>query len=473
VLDRYDTLLLRWDEAGLRRLALETAPAGTRELALAAAAFLSGDPRAPELAGNAVGAAGEESRPRAEWLRDTVAAWHALLGGFHVREASPRVRLLLPSSHRQWGKQAAPHAAGIIEPVLELFSVSGERPVEVVFVENLEQLSVVSRVPVARLERSGTVATTAFQRIFLLSPAFFADGYPWHVVLGHEAVHLALHRKVPGKVPHFYEEGLASLLEEWGRTGKAKGLLPLDKALLQLAEEKNLYLDKAVLDAPYWQIEGGLLVRLAFVQARLAAALLLQKGAREALAQLLDAAAAGTPFDDILRSLSGVSPDAFAARLKARLRSEASRENLLTLLYEGGSEWLPEKAQKVADESASLLTLGDLLWGRGRNAAALAVYLRLPPELQVTPDVVWRIGRLLVDLGRIEEARTRLEGPLSLFPLDSRVLHAAALVHRAAGDGGEARRFEQEAWLVNPFAKETTEAIMTAPAPPGEAKWVK
>ncbi|MBM4353004.1 MAG: hypothetical protein FJ109_04295 [Deltaproteobacteria bacterium] len=471
---RYDELLARWDDGGLARLAAEPGPAGMKELAAAAAAFLRFDPTAPALAAVAVEAASEETRSRAEWLRDTVASWHALLGGFFPQPVSSRVRLLLPASHREWGKLAAPFCAEIVDPVLELFQVAADGPVvEAVFLENLDQLAVVSRVPVARLERSGTVGMTLFGRVFLLSPASFPEGYAWHVVLGHEAVHHALRRRVPGRLPHFYEEGIASLLEEWGRTGKLKELLPLEKALLQLADDKGLLLDRAVLDAPYWQIEGGLQARLAFVQARLAAALLLQKAQVESLRQLLDGLADGTPFDELQRTLTGVSPDAFFARVKARWRSAASRENLLTLQYDSGPDYLPEKARKAADEAASLVTLGDLLWGRGRIAAALAVYMRLPPELQVTPDVSWRICRLLVDLGRTAEARTRIRGPLELFPSDSRVLYAAALVARAAGDAELAGRLARDAWLVNPFSKETADAIMTPRPWQGDETWVK
>jgi len=472
-LARYDDLLARWDDAGLRRFADEPAPPGTRELALAAAAFLVFDPSAPALSGAAVEAATEETRSRAEWLRDTVASWHALLGGFLRLPVSGRVRVLLPASHREWGDAVGPHVAAIVEPALDLLDVPAGRPVEVVFLENPDQLSVVSRVPAARLERSGTVGMTIFQRIFLLSPAYFPEGYAWHVVLGHETVHYALQRRIPGALPHFYEEGVASLLEEWGRTGRFKDLLPLEKALLQLADDRGLFLERSALDAPYWQLEGGLMARLAFVQARLAAALLFQKGQAESLRKLVDGLAAGTPFDDLVRVLTGVSPDAFNVRVKVRWRAAASRENLLTLLYDGGTDWLPDKARKAADEAASLVTLGDLLWGRGRTAAALAVYLRLPPELQVVPDVSWRVCRLLVDLGRTEESRVRIRGPLELFPMDSRVLHAAALVSRAAGDIDQAERFARDAWLVNPFAKETADAIMAAPPPQGDGRWVK
>ncbi len=472
-LARYDALLARWDEAGLVESAAQSGTPGYRELSAAAAAFLAGEAGAPALAGAAVEAAGEETRGRAEWLRDTVASWHALLGGFAARTASERVRILLPPSHRAWGDKVAPHIVSIVEPVLDLFGAPKGRPVDVVFLENVEQLSVVSRVPSARLERSGTVGTTAFHRIFLLSPASYPDGYAWHVVLGHEAVHYALQRRVPGAVPHFFEEGLASLFEDWGRTGKPKGLLPLERALLQLAEDRNLYLERDALESPYWQIEGGILTRLAFVQARLAAGLLLQKDPVESLRQLLDGLAAGTPFQDVARTLTGASAEAFQIRVRARWRVEASRENLLTFLYDSGTEWLPDKSQKAADESASLLMMGDLLWGRGRTAAALSVYLRLPEELQLTPEAAWRICRLLVDLGRIEESKNRIQGPLALFPLDSRVLHAAALVYGAAGDTEQAQHLEQEAWLVNPFAKETADAIMAQPETPGEARWEK
>jgi len=462
-----DRLFGEWNAAGLEEFAGSSVDSGYATLASAAAAFLQRDFRRTLLsAAEAAGSPDEEIRRRGESLVDMTSAWKAVFKDLASYSISKNILLMVPSSESDWGKEIDAIVPSLVDPYFAYFDFKPDRPVPVVFLENLDQLAAVSRVPASRLEKSGTAAVTMFGHIFLVSPSFFPDGYEWDTVLSHEMVHLVVHARTGGRMPHFMDEGIASLLQEWSTRSRLKELTPLEKALLQLAVDRGLFLDWKTLDEPFWKLENKAAIDVAFLQVRLAAAELSDRGGQDPLPRFVEAVGAGKSWQEAVRAVAGISADSLASSAKWRWRNSGSRAALEHYLYGPGRQFLPEKGKRVLEQGQQTVLLGDLLWGSGSGKAALQVYLRLPDELQATPDAVWRIAQLLVAGGRLTEAKKRVRAALKLHPGDSKVMFCAARVLALKNakvfsqeDNRDARRLARRAWLVNPFAKETNEML--------------
>lgn len=462
-----DTLLGLWDAAGLRAFASSLGQDGYATLALAAAALLEG-----QYAGAAKGAShaaqtdDEQLRARSEALAETATAWEQVFARLVVTEASGPLTLRVPADLAEWGTEVYEPTAALVKGYLDYFSMPEGTDVSVVFLNDLDQLAAIARVPVSRLEKSGTMATTMLGHIFLVSPASRTNGYRWDVVLCHETVHLVLQHKAPGALPHYLEEGIASFLETVQVSGSINNVRPLEAGLLQFALEGDVFLDWKTLNRPFWELADRLQVRLAFLQSRLAAAELAQRGGQLAVARFVEAIAGGATWEEALEQVAGISPERLASSAKWRWRNSAAKEYLQHFMLGDGRSFLSDRGQRVLERAGRTVLLGDLLWGRGEGAAALTVYLRLPPELQDTPELVWRITRLLADSDDVDEAVKRVDDALLLYPDDAKVLYAAAhlLTGKHSAALGEARqeqgrRLARRAWLVNPFANETVQML--------------
>jgi tetratricopeptide (TPR) repeat protein len=364
----------------------------------------------------------------------------------------------------EWGERIGEYAAALVQRTREATGLGSLPTAEVIFLPDIDSFSRIAGIPTDRLEASGTVATTLFGRIFLLSPGAFPNGYAWHIVLSHETVHDAVHRSIPGKLPHFLEEGIATLLEEWAPYGRLRTLAPMERALLFAAKEHKLLLTAEELNAPYWNLGDGLRARLAFLQALTGALVLQHKGSDRAVADFFAALAnPGTTWGTALRRVTDLKKSSFQTRMRKRWTKMASREYLPSFLYSDGNRFLSEKGQRAVKEASRTTLLGDLLWGRGHRAAALQMYDRAADELQPTPELAWRTVRLLIEEDRLPEAQTRVEATLARHPRDARVQYAAALLYRATGNDELARQATFDAWLLNPFAEQTDALMANTP----------
>jgi len=414
---------------------------------------------------------GQEVRRRGEWLLDTAISWRAVMAATRAISTSD-IQLRVPAGQTDWGSRIGEYASTLVTRTRAKIGLPSLPTAKVIFLPDIESLSRVAGIPSARLEASGTVATTLYGHIFLLSPGAFPHGYAWHIVLSHEAVHDAVQRSIPGKLPHFFEEGIATLLEEWAPYERLRVLAPMERALLFAAKEQKLLLTEEELNAPYFNLSDGLRARLAFLQALAGALVLQHKGSEQAVAELFAALAhPGTTWSEALRQVTGLKQSSFKTRMRKRWTNMASREYLPSFLYSDGNRFLSAKGRRLQKETSRAVLLGDLLSGRGHHVAALRMYDRAATELQPTPELAWRTVRLLIAENRLPEAQQRVEDTLARHPRDARVHYAAALVYQANGDIERARMATLEAWLLNPFAEQTDSLMANNPVPlPGPKK---
>jgi tetratricopeptide (TPR) repeat protein len=461
-----DQALAHWDRSALVALT-QTPSTAIGTLASGCLALLDGDLETVERLGlEAAQQPDQEVRARGEWLLNTAVSWRSVLGPTAALSTGA-FTLRVPTGQEEWGRRILPYAQTLIAATRSELGIPPETRADIVFLPDTDSLARVAGIPPGQLLASGTVATTLFGRIFLLTPAAFQNGYPWHIVLAHEAVHDGCQRRTPGKLPHFLEEGIATLLEERAVYHRWRTYSPMERALLFLANEQKILLSPEALDAPYWELPDALHARLAFLQALAGALVLQHKGPDGAITAFFDALAVPeTTWSQAMEQTTGLKEKAFSARMKKRWANMASREYLPSLLYSDGQQWLSEKGQRATRQATSTVALGDLLWGRGHLEAALRMYDRVAPELQPTPDMVWRVARLLIDVGRAQEALPHVLATLERHPRDARVHYVAALVYQALNQTDNAHRAAREAWLLNPFAQQTGELFADSPLEP-------
>ncbi len=446
----------RWNSGFLRELAQTTEDPSLAALSLSAADFIDGNLKeAQERASTLPKDSPKWLKERQGRLLDTVASWIPVMErGAPVDTGDAGIILVCPPDEVSWCRAILPRIKGMKKEYSELLSLDPKRTLRIIFVATRRDLSAVSQVPINQLESSGTAAVTLFGTVFVLSPSFFEHGCLWLRILGHEMVHWYVHPLWMGRAPTFLEEGLAMLLEDVGLGEGIRGLESMERALLQLAHERNLLATQEDLLKPFWHFQSGLTARVAFLQSMLLVREVVRQLDGDPVATLVDSIADSEDWQKTLKELTRWSWKRLWSRARSRWRGESSREELTAFLFWDAREYLSDRQTKQIDEGRETVLLGDFLWGQSQNSAALRVYFRLPQVLQESPDVAWRIGRLLLELERVSEATERLDRALVLHPHDARLMYVAALCAEALQEREEARKLAEGSWLVYPFAKE-------------------
>jgi len=374
-----DALLAQWSRTGLSQLAAQQNQPARRALALALAAFLEGDYRAAvELARQAAASTEEPVRRRGEWTMELASAWQTVWETQPAMASGDGIVLRVPPDEQEWGRLVAGLVKELVTPYFDYFRTHPEGTLEVVFLSDVEQLAKVAGISSSKLHKSGTVAVTLFGRIFLLSPSTYEYGYAWDIVLGHETVHLLIHRLVPRGFPHFLEEALASLLETLGSQGRLRPLSDMDRAVLALAQEQGLLSSMETLNKPYWNFEEPLAASAASLQVLVVGRLIAQKGGPEAPAQVVRGLAEGASWQEAVSEAAGTSADWIMNRAPSLWKSLSTRERVSDYLFAYARKYLSERARRVVEQARQTVLLGDLLWGRGKTLAALRSYLLVP-----------------------------------------------------------------------------------------------
>lgn len=149
---------------------------------------------------------------------------------------------------------------------------------------------------------------------------------PVRRVLRHELAHLALHRATNGRTPRWLNEGYAQLAAgEWGweqgwaiRLAFLRGHASLSEMSLRFPAHR----------------EGA---EAAYLLSYTAVEQLLESGGEPGLRGLFEGLAEGRSFDEVLRTVYGLTEDQFEARWK---RTVSSRYGTLYVLSRAGLFWI-------------------------------------------------------------------------------------------------------------------------------------
>ena len=323
-----------------------------------------------------------------------------------------------------------------------------------------------SGLPRMAIETTGVVAISKWSRLLVMSPRTRALGYGWRDTVAHEYVHLVVAHHTEDRAPVWLQEAIAKYLDNRWRDGRdnfrlgvrqqsllAEGLaneslVPFEKmhpslALLDSQEEAALaYAQLASLMDYCFQTRGervllGVLPRV-------------KKGedARDALAGEMNA----QDFDSLIEDWKAwVSGRGLIAR----------RLGELNPVLAGGDVEDVDPVLAGREDLAGFVRLGDLLMERERPEAALVEYTKaLDPDEPHSPLLANRLAEVYLVLGRNKEARAALEQSLVDYP-------EFGLTHKTLGrillDEGrlaEARDSFRAAVEINPFDPELQQHLL-------------
>jgi predicted Zn-dependent protease len=174
---------------------------------------------------------------------------------------------------------------------------------------------------------------------------------------------------------------------------------------------------------------------------------------RELLAALVD-----KPTPDAIVNMFGMSFDTFESQWKGFLRNkglkpiEGSRVRKLRVKKDAREDDEAVELKEIQSAVARNRThLADQLLGRGRAAAAANEYQRALQVSPHSPVILNKLGRLFIQLNRLDDALESLKKALDVDPDSANTYVQLGRAHHAGKNYREARSVLEEAVQINPF----------------------
>lgn len=389
-------------------------------------------------------------------------SWNLILGDCEHSELSSGEEVLAP-----------PGQAEVLLPLVEevLRGAARVMPARVrdlrariVFLPRRELLASVTHVTEANIHGAGILGTTLYKTIFLVSPASVPDGYNWQRVLAHELIHFRLHCICPGRVPMWFEEGMAWLLDDLWRSGEVRGLDRVDRALLEHGR-KTSGLGWTGLEQSFAMASSPEEANILFLQSALATGLVVDKTDVPGLWEICHQVAGGARFWDEIAQKSGYKEPRFKARVEGLWARGSNRKDILDARVRTRSlEWM------AGDGIGERLLLADLVWGRGRPRAAQVLLDELEPvELRWTSEWAGRRGAIALELDQPEVVLEVTEKAASLEPDSARLLFLRGRALADLGRREEGLEVLERAIRLQPFAQDIRQTLESLKARGGES----
>ncbi|MBM4373008.1 MAG: tetratricopeptide repeat protein [Deltaproteobacteria bacterium] len=447
-----EAALERWDDAGLAALARDEGDAALRALAGGAGDFLAGRYREAEerLSGLArEPAATPEARGVGQHLLEKAGAWRLVTGTLHRELLVEGVELLAPPAE---APLLRPFVQEVLDATKQAFPDAWDgvaRPgLRVVILPREEAFSMVSDLQDADVLGAGVRGVMLYRTVFVLSPSAVHSGYDWQRVLAHELLHALIRTTARGPLPVWFDEGMAWTLDSVWRTGKPRSPGAVDRGLLAAAARGRSLHSWTVLESSFGRTGSPREARLAFVQAGVAFRVILDAAGPDAGWNLCRSAGEGRDFDTVLKEITGQPPQRLRRRAESAWSTPGSRADLSAARIRFDLESDPDG---IAAQDR--MSLADLVWGRGHPAEALRILQGIgDEELRAMPSWALRAGRLLLELGRPEEAAAVVAPALEMAEDDSQLVLARALAYERVGDRDGARGLLEQALRLQPFA---------------------
>ncbi|MGH7828514.1 MAG: tetratricopeptide repeat protein [Candidatus Binatia bacterium] len=361
----------------------------------------------------------------------------------------------------------ASYALEILEKSYEHFGAElGYRPKEKVRVEiapDAVTFNAISTLSLRDIEQTGAVGICKFNKLMIISPRALSLGYRWADSLSHEYLHYVIVALSNNQAPIWLHEGMARFYEtRWRRPIPPKDaaedyLTPANQTLLVQALEKNKFVGFKKMEPSLIHLDTPEEVQLAYAEAASAVDFINSRkgksGVRELLATLNEKSAPAA-----IEKLFGLSFEAFETEWKSFLKAkglkevEGSRVRKLKVKTDQKEDEEVVELKEIQSVVARNRThLGDRLRGKGRTVAAANEYQR---ALQASPHsavILSKLGRVLIQMNRYEDALPHLKKVLDLDPDNGGTYVQLGRIHHATKNHQESKGALEEAIQINPF----------------------
>lgn len=332
------------------------------------------------------------------------------------------------------------------------FRVPG--PIRLEIYPSADALALVSALTVEQIETTGTIALSKWNRLMITTPRALVRGYPWADTIAHELVHMVISRMTGDRAPVWLQEGTAKLLERsWRRSGQRMRLDPAAEALLARAKYEDRLLTFEEMHPSIAMLPSQDAAALAFAEVATFMERYVDRHGDGALRIALRSIGHGSDARNALADAAAIHFRQLETGWKASLPNEpiAKGPRHLELRLRKDSVQGDDTQEVLQAPARRFMRLGDLLWDRGRWAAATVEYGKAAQEDPDNPIVGSRLARAALSAGRPERALRAVERLSRRYPdhAPSQAMLGAARL--ATGDRQGAINALREAIYINPF----------------------
>lgn len=353
-----------------------------------------------------------------------------------------------------------PYAEQVLEAawaeLTPIFGYEPPTPVRVEIYPRVEVLGAVSSLTVEEIKTSGTIALCKYNRLMITSPRDLVYGYGWADTLAHEFIHLLVTQKSKNTVPIWLHEGLAKYFEGYWRRGHVPALDRRSEDLLARALADGKLISFAEMSPSMAKLPSQEATATAFAEVFTVIEFLKRQAGPSVASRLVAAMGAGRSDREAVSEVAGVPWSRFEPAWKGYLAQAGLRrmDDMFDqrLLFKGQDTEATELDTLKGQTARKYVWLGDRMRLLERYKAAAKEYRKASVEVgSETPFVQAKLGFALLQLGRVDEAITELERPLSLYPsyMLLRVYLGDAYLRK--GSYEQAREHLEAAILNNPF----------------------
>ena len=342
----------------------------------------------------------------------------------------------------------------------------GYHPKEKVRVEiapDAPAFNAISTLSLRDIEETGAVGICKFNKLMIISPRALSFGYRWVDSLSHEYLHYVIVALSNNQAPIWLHEGMARFYEtRWRKPVPPKEaaedyLTPANQTLLVQALEKNQFVGFKKMEPSLIHLETPEQVQLAYAEAASAIDFINQSKGRAGVRDLLSTLHE-KPTPEAIEKVFGMSFDVFESRWKNFLKGkglkeiEGSRVRRLKIKKDQREDEDAVELKEIQSEVARQRThLGDQILGKGRPEAAAREYQRALQASPHSPIILSKLGRVLIQMNRFDEALTPLKKALDVDPDNANTYVQLGRVYHATRNYPDGRSVLEEAAQINPF----------------------
>jgi tetratricopeptide (TPR) repeat protein len=363
--------------------------------------------------------------------------------------------------------------------------------VRVEVLNDATELSMLSTLSKEQIRATGTIAICKFNKLMVTSPRAVIRGYDWRDTLAHEYVHYVVGQKSKNTVPIWMHEGLAKYLESRWRGPPGLAMTPSTQALLGNRLRKNTLISFEKMHPSIAMLPTAEDAATAFAEVFYAMDLLHQTSGAAAFRTLIHERAGGKSDQAAVEAAYGKSFGAFEKAWQAHMRKQPFPKELIPpdsstkKQLASDSPGRAKEAEKKKKRDISFgdfieveepdarksAHLGELMRERGHVAAAAEQYGKAWAKVKDRYESVSnKYALALIELKRLDEAKSVLEGSLTMHPGSGPTnVHLGRLALRK-GDWGSAKKAYLSALDVNPFDPEIHVSLLRVYSQLGDRK---
>jgi len=377
----------------------------------------------------------------------------------------------------------AEYAMPVLEKALERESkaLGHEHEGSAVVVEiypDIESFAAASTLDMEDIERSGAAGICQFNRVMLVSPRHYVQGFRWCDALAHELAHYVVIKKTGNRIPVWLHEGIAKHCEQLWRREEGTPLNAIYAALLAEAQQSDRLVTFEQMHPSLVKLDTQEQVALAYAEAIVFVQFLEAEFGKGTLGKVLNRVAGGDELGAAFDAVTAMPFEDLRARwlawLKARKLERIPGLRLLPRVVSDGAsneEQTGHLSGVLPEEAFRFLRLGDMLVQEAEPVGAAVEYRKAADRAGfISPHLHVRLARALAEGGGADEALRTLD-EVALYYEDYLPTYIVrGELHLGKGEAAKAIAALEEAVQINPYDPRPHELLAGLYAEGGQAE---